>query len=469
MKNTIAKLFTALTTIAALIAFTFAQNADDFLVTKNSVGKVKLGMTVGEAKKIWKDYKFERTSDAEVSTMIAVKKGSEMIMRIYTGEADDSHENPPIKNGERIEYVEIWSKNFQTAEGAHPKMSVRAAENVYGKVKNIIRSELEMREFAEFAKQPAGIDFRLSSKADFAGVSYKRDELGLEVTRQFVPSAYVLYIAIASRRDQTSKTEFTSFYTDLKKDCKTQESDEGGHASTFCKGPGNYRIHYFDSATTLEFIAETTDGENSVRLASQSLSYPKENSMIEWRLADGKPFAVIMKVSEYEKENGAIAYPTKITDKRILIKGLPGFERIDHEIKDEKYADLKARDITYNDYFDITAQVKQIEIPKGQIRISVEDVLAKGDEKMKFVIKGKNRHRMTVRIETLGYDGEEGPVMIGVVKSPNGDSDGQPGGTVFDAVVTDGDYEITVAQNMAKSGAVNVRFKLAVRMEPLYE
>ncbi|MCB1025584.1 MAG: hypothetical protein KDB79_14400, partial [Acidobacteria bacterium] len=315
----------------------------------------------------------------------------------------------------------------------------------------------------------AGIDFRLSSKADFAGVSYKKDELGLEVTKRFVPSAYILYIAIASRRDQPGQTEFTSFYTDLSKDCKTQESDEGGHASTFCKGPGNYRLHYFDSATTLEFIAETTDGENGVRLASQSLSYPKENSMIEWRLADGKPFAVIMKVFSYKQENGMIAYPAKITDRKISIKGLEGFEKIDHEIKDEKYADLRARDLAYTDYFEITAQVNQIEIPNGKIKTSVEGVLVKGDEKMKYIIKGKNRQRMTVFIETLDYDGEEGPVMIGIVTAPNGESDGQPGGKIFDAVVTEGDYEIMVAQNMAKSGAANVRFKLTVRMEPIYE
>jgi hypothetical protein len=50
---------------------------------------------------------------------------------------------------------------------------------------------------------------------------------------------------------------------------------------------------------------------------------------------------------------------------------------------------------------------------------------------------------------------------------PNGESDGAPGGTVFDDVLTqDGEYEIIVYQNGAKSQAPNVDFTMTVSLVP---
>lgn len=464
MKNTIAKLFIALITIATFSVLTFAQNSNDFLITKNSVGKVKLGMTVAEAKKIWKGYKFERTSDGEFPALIAVKKGNENLMTINADEKGYLNQSSPIQDDARIEAIEVWSKNFKTKEGVRPQMLLQRAENIYGKIKYINRSEIEMREYAEFSKQPEGIDFRLSSKKDFAGIGYKTNDQGLETTKRYVPSAYIFNILISKNGDN-SETVFTSFYTDLNKDCKTDEPDEGSHVSTFCKGPGNYRIMYFDSATTLEFYAQTKDGENSVHLASQSLSYPEENSKIEWRLADGKPFAVIMRVYEYETKDGLISYPAKKVSEKLIIKGLEGFERIDFK-ESGKGENFRARDIADNEYALAVIPAKRIEIPTGKNEITVEEVLIKGDEKAKYLLKAEKGKRMTVTIETLDYAGEEGPIMYGIVTAPNGESDGQPGGKIFDFVLDEtGDYEILAAQNMAKSGATNVRFKVTITLK----
>lgn len=261
---------------------------------------------------------------------------------------------------------------------------------------------------------------------------------------------------------------FTSFYTDLKKDCKAQDSLEGGHVSYFCKGPKGYQIHYFDSATTLEFIAETLDREIGINLASQSLNYPKENGKIEWRLADGKPFAVIMSIYKYKTKDGLIEYPTKIISEKILVKGLKGFERISFE-EEGKGANLRVRDLADNEYLDAVIPANRIEIPRGKFTLTLEESLVKGDEKIKYIFKAKERHRLTVSITTLSYKGEEGPVMYGIVTTPNGESDGQPGGKVFDSVTIDGDYEIMIAQNKAKSNSTGIRLKITITSEPIYE
>jgi hypothetical protein len=473
MKKAVGNFFIALISVAVLSVAVFAQNSKDFLITNNSVGKVKLGMTVGQAKKIWKDYKFERARDGEFSALIAVKKGNRPLVTIHAEEKGYLDENSPIQDDARITAMEVWDKNFKTAEGVSPRMPVRNAEKIYGKVKNITRSEIESREYAEFANQPGGIDFRLSGKAGFAAVNYRTDERGVEISKHFVPSAYIFNITIAGRADDletaannSGETKFTSFYTDLKTDCKTQESDEGGHVSTFCKGPGNYRIHYFDTATALQFEAQTLDGEKSTRLASQSLTYPEENSKIEWRLADGKPFAVIMPVFELKRKDGLITYPAEIISEKIIIKGLDGFERIDYEEEGSVAGGLRARDLADNGYADAMIPAIRIEIPAGQNEITIENLLVKGDENVKYLLKAEKGFRMTVTITTADYAGEEGPVMYGIVTAPSGESDGQPGGRIFDSVLDEtGDYEIFVSQNNAKSNATNVRFKVKVTLE----
>lgn len=471
MKNMIAKYFNGVILTAVLTLSTFAQSSDEFLITAGSVGRVKLGMTVGEAKKIWKDYKFERTSDGEFSALIAVRDGSRHLVTIHADEKGFLDKNSPIQLDAPITAMEIWSKKFKTAEGVSPQMSVKRAEKIYGKVKRITRSEIESRENAEFSNQPQGIDFRLSSRENFAGANYETiksgSEQGLETTENYVPSAYILNITIARRETapENGETDFTSVFTDLKTDCVEQESTEGGHVSFFCKGAGNYRIHYFDSATTLEFYAETLDREKSVHLASQSLNYPDKNRRIEWRLADGKPFAVIMPVYEYETKDGLIAYPAKVTSEKIIVKGLDGFERIDFS-ENGKGAINRARTLADNDYADAVIPAERVEIPAGQKEITLESVLVKGDEKIKYRLKAEKGKRMTVTIDVVEYAGLEGPVMYGIVTAPNGEGDGQPGGKVFDSVLEEtGDYEIFVAQNKAKSNAANVRVKVKITLE----
>lgn len=481
MKNTIAKFFIALTFVAALTALTFAQNSNEFLITANSVGKVKLGMTVAEAKTIWKSYKFERTSDGEFSALIAVKKGNQLLVTIHAEEKGFLDENSPIQDDAPITAMEVWDKNFKTAKGVHPLMTVKAAEKIYGKVKRITRSEIESREYADFTNQPQGIDFRLSSNKNSAGVNYKTiqsgDKQGLETTSRYAPAAFIFNILINQRvnAEETAENEFdgvkfTSVYTDLKSDCVEQTGgEEGGHVSYFCQGAGNYRIHYFDSATTLEFYAETLDREKSIHLASQSLNYFEQNNKIEWRLADGKPFAVMMPVFKYKTKDGLIDYPAQIVSEKLIVKGLHGFERINYE-EEGSGAIGRARNFADNDYSEAIIPAKRIETRAGEFTVTLDGVLVKGDEKVKYLLKVGQGYRMTVTINTVDYLGDEGPVMVGIVTDPKGVQDGQPGGKVFDSVTREtGDYEILVSQNKAKSNAANVRFKVTVTLQPGFE
>ena len=141
--------------LAAMSAF-----AQSNLITSTSAGKVKLRMTIAEVRKAVAPMKLSRTSDGEGVALIAVKQGKNEVMTIY---ANEENRDAAIDNNAKVDQIWVWSKAFKTANGVHPGMSVSQAEKILGPVKEIVRSEIESREFVELTNQPAGIHFRLDA------------------------------------------------------------------------------------------------------------------------------------------------------------------------------------------------------------------------------------------------------------------------------------------------------------------
>lgn len=96
---------------------------------------------------------------------------------------------------------------------------------------------------------------------------------------------------------------------------------------------------------------ETLDRQISLPLAQQGLGYDREVDRIEWRHADGKPFAVIMRVFKYS-QSGEFPFQGKPIGESLIVKGLPGFERIDYEVdaRNNARANAKAREMADNGY-----------------------------------------------------------------------------------------------------------------------
>lgn len=122
---------------------------------------------------------------------------------------------------------------------------------------------------------------------------------------------------------------FTSVYTDLKKDCKDKfnDSDNDHDMPVVCKGPGGYWIDVEFSACCEHMKVE---GENGF-----ILRFPEQrfvtvmNRKLEWRLANGKPFAVIFRIDKYK---GDITLSPEKSGEVLLVKGLNGFQSIDLEV-----------------------------------------------------------------------------------------------------------------------------------------
>jgi hypothetical protein len=428
-----------------MTGFAAAQPSTN-LITSNSVGNIKLGMTVAQVRKAVAPMKIERTSDGEGVALIGVMKGNDAVMTLYAGEED---RDAPLDRNARIEQIWVFGSNYRTAKGVHPGMMLADAEKKYGKVKTVTMSEIESREFAEFSDHPSGMDFRVLGKNDNAGAYPK----GSRSASSYNPGAYVFAVMVTGRDGSTTGigSDFSSEYTDLKTGCKTSGGNEGGHVSHFCPGPGDYQIHYFDAATAYQINAATKDREWEEPLQMIGLDKLDAIGNVEWRLADGKPFAVLVR--------------TPGTD-AVIVRGLKGFERIKYE-ESGSGAVERARSMADNDYGDVIVPSTRLKFASGSNTATVNGHLKNIRDKLKYVINAKAGDRLTVRIEAKKWAGDEGPVMVGIVTTPDGKGGGGPGGTVFDEVLTQtGDHEILVYQNAAKSQTKEVDVAVTVTLLP---
>lgn len=139
---------------------------------------------------------------------------------------------------------------------------------------------------------------------------------------------------------------FTSVYTDLTKDCKPsinkQEEREtqlrGEHIPLKCKVVGNYYLFINYSVTASILFINNNRDDSRIELATQNLDFNmKKDKMLEWRLADGKPFAVILPVSIYKFPSnipsGATPFDAKYKiGESLIVRGLLGYEQIEYNI-----------------------------------------------------------------------------------------------------------------------------------------
>ncbi|MDF1657348.1 MAG: hypothetical protein P1U58_07035 [Verrucomicrobiales bacterium] len=164
------------------------SNSPEFLITASAAGSIELGMTIGEARQAMPGATFERTLDGEGIAYVAVIQDGETLMELHAGEYDSE---APINNGAKIEFLQVWSPRFKTADGIGTGTEVSVAENVYGGIGEIMMSEIESREYATFTNQPSGLSFRLTNENGDAG-DYANDN----ITTRYLPGASILAIEV---------------------------------------------------------------------------------------------------------------------------------------------------------------------------------------------------------------------------------------------------------------------------------
>lgn len=148
----------------------------------------------------------------------------------------------------------------------------------------------------------------------------------------------------------TAPPELSSEYTDVEKCPRQAEEDEseGGDIPLQCEGPGgDYVLTEFYSAYDIQRqISSKSDSRFTVELRPKAqCPVLRFGSKLEWRMKDGKPFAVIQRVTCFalnKEESG----PGKKLGEYLVVRGLKGFESISGEVSTKtKDANTKARAI----------------------------------------------------------------------------------------------------------------------------
>lgn len=166
-----------------------ATRADTHLITASAMGQVRLRMTLEEARRALPVASFSRTSDGDGAALVEIAFGEHHSLSVWADEDDPAK---PIDWSKRIVTIETFSAAFHTREGIHPGSLVAEVARLFGPVREIVKSEIESREYVTFARQPRALTFRL----DYTGVFSP----GRRQTTSFSPGAKIWSIAISSRR-----------------------------------------------------------------------------------------------------------------------------------------------------------------------------------------------------------------------------------------------------------------------------
>jgi hypothetical protein len=162
---------------------------DGHLITASAMGRAQLNMTLGEARRVLLTASFARASDGDGAALVEVVYGKDDSLVLWADEDDPA---TPIDWSRKIVTIETFSAAFHTREGVHPGSFVKDVVTLFGPVLEIVKSEIESRQYITFARQPEALTFRL----DYTGVFAS----GARRTTRFEPDAKIWSIAISSLR-----------------------------------------------------------------------------------------------------------------------------------------------------------------------------------------------------------------------------------------------------------------------------
>jgi hypothetical protein len=153
--------------------------------------------------------------------------------------------------------------------------------------------------------------------------------------------------------------KFSSRYSNLKTDCKAAvrvkkgEKLDGQDMPLKCTGYGGYeiRIDYSAAASNLRVQPVGDKNDQAIQMGMQPLDYDQTRK-VEWRLANGKPFAIIYRIVKSKTEQPEEMWrPENRAGEFLIIKGLKGFKQIDLELDGgTPNANIKAREMADSAY-----------------------------------------------------------------------------------------------------------------------
>jgi hypothetical protein len=145
------------------------------------------------------------------------------------------------------------------------------------------------------------------------------------------------------------RVRFSSVYTDFKRGCKTLQGGNGSDNAYLCRGAGRYKVRIYYSAAATHLAAELTGTDKFTPIATLDLRFDYTKTRVEWRLANGKPFAVIYRVPRYaEPKEGE--YFGKVIGQRLAVIGLGNVDINETIDARSRTANVRAREMADKAY-----------------------------------------------------------------------------------------------------------------------
>jgi hypothetical protein len=157
----------------------------------------------------------------------------------------------------------------------------------------------------------------------------------------------VIFIIFLLSYSINAGEKFTSIYTDISKDCKSEKEEnvpDGSDIPLNCKGPNGYTIIISYSAC-MEFLKIISkDGKEVIDLPSQPIG-SADRRKVEWRLLNKKPVGIIYRTSVLKETPSENCPELKIGKEVLEIRGLGNYSDLKTSIPSEKKGNEKAREI----------------------------------------------------------------------------------------------------------------------------
>ncbi len=175
----------------------------NYLITPISVGDIRIGMTVGAARNVFKNAKFTQTDYGEEGVWVEVKQGQKNLIRFSTDQensAGDDDGNIPIDEYAKIETIEFTDERYKTADGVGIGTTVEDAEQNFGKIIKIELWEYDASEHAWFENAPESYSFTIdpakgSGEVATAG-TYAKNEYS---TTKYAKGAVISSITVSKQ------------------------------------------------------------------------------------------------------------------------------------------------------------------------------------------------------------------------------------------------------------------------------
>lgn len=159
------------------------------------------------------------------------------------------------------------------------------------------------------------------------------------------------FLALLAGLALTAQAGITSSYTNTEKDCRFEESDspeaEGKDLPKDCPGPGEYHLgESYSALGSSRYITQGIDGAMApLSLDPGDCPIAVFGKMLEWRMRDGSPFAVIQRATCMEP-NETSSGRGRTLGEWIVVRELHGSQRkVEIDALRTPKANAKARGI----------------------------------------------------------------------------------------------------------------------------